>query len=58
MNHDGVLNEEMKDHQKVNGTKQQEIKVDKRTFFHVALIDLQNFVYFFAPLVFLHLSAL
>merc|ERR1712241_1666399 len=45
------------EHKKINGT-QKEIKVDKRNFFQVALIDLQNFIYFFAPLVFIHLAAL
>jgi hypothetical protein len=44
------------DMEKLNGT-QKEIKVDKRNFFQIALIDLQNFIYFFAPLVFIHLSA-
>lgn len=38
---------------KINGT-QQDLKVDKRNFFQVALIDLQNFIYFFAPLIFIH----
>ena len=41
---------------KLNGT-QQDLKVDKRNFFQVALIDLQNFIYFFAPLVFMHNAA-
>jgi len=56
-NQDSISNAEVSDRQKLNGTKQQEINVDKRNFFHVALIDLQNFVYFFAPLVFIHLAA-
>ena len=38
---------------KINGT-QQDLKVDKRNFFQVALVDLQNFIYFFAPLIFIH----
>jgi len=41
---------------RINGT-QQDLKVDKRNFFQVALIDLQNFIYFFAPLVFMHNAA-
>ena len=41
------------ENKKINGT-QQDQKVDKRNFFQVALIDLQNFIYFFAPLIFIH----
>ena len=33
------------------------VKGDRRTFWDVAIIDLQNFVYFFTPLVVIHLTA-
>ena len=33
------------------------VKSDTRTFVEVALKDIQNIIYFFAPLVVIHLSA-
>ena len=33
------------------------IQADTRTFLQVALTDIQNIIYFFAPLVVIHLSA-
>ena len=33
------------------------IQADTRTFLQVALTDIQNIIYFFAPLVAIHLSA-
>lgn len=56
LSHKSTLNGVQNDSQKINGT-QQEIKADKRKFFQVVLIDVQNFIYFFAPLIFIHLVA-